>query len=124
METREVRPVGVVRRREAESTEGKCVIVILPEFKDAMLGIEPGNRLQVLFWMHRLGEEDRRILQVHPQGDTSRPRRGVFAVRGPMRPNPIGSTVVEVEEVREAEIVVSGLDALDGSPVVDIKIAG
>ena len=120
--TYEVRPVGFVRR---ESTEGNsdCSIEVRPELVPAMLGIEAGDRLQVLYWMHRLGEEQRGVLRCHPRGDTNKPKRGVFALRSPMRPNPIGSTVVDVREVRENRIVVAGLDALDGSPVVDLKIA-
>jgi len=88
-----------------------------------MLGIEPGMRLQIMFWMHRLTEEHRRILQCHPRGDRSRPKRGVFALRSPMRPNMIGSTEVTVTAVDGRWLEVTGLDALDGSPVVDIKMA-
>jgi len=120
--TYEVRPVGFVRR-ESEEGNGDCIIEVRPDLEPAMLGIEAGDRLQVLYWMHRLGEEQRGVLRCHPRGDTSKPKRGVFALRSPMRPNPIGSTVVDVREVRENRIVVTGLDALDGSPVVDLKIA-
>ncbi|MFH1739812.1 MAG: TrmO family methyltransferase, partial [bacterium] len=60
---------------------------------------------------------------VHPGGDRSRPMRGVFATRSPARPNPIGVTTVRVLDCEENALVVEGLDALDGSPIVDIKIA-
>ncbi|MCK4284037.1 MAG: tRNA (N6-threonylcarbamoyladenosine(37)-N6)-methyltransferase TrmO [Candidatus Brocadiae bacterium] len=118
-----VTPIGVVHRDETAASDAECMIEIRPELQLAMLGIEAGRRLQVLYWMHRLGDDDRRILQCHPRGDRSRPKRGVFALRSPMRPNPIGSTVVEVKAVRGNELLVTGLDALDGSPVVDLKIA-
>jgi len=116
-----IEPVGTVRRQAGEA---ECAIEVRAEFTDAMLGIGPGDRLQVLYWMHRLSESDRRTLRAHPMGDPSRPKRGVFALRSPMRPNPVGSTVVEVLAVRGSELLVSGLDALDGSPVIDIKMAG
>ena len=116
----EIRPVGVVHAGKAE---GECTIELRAELEPALLGLTPGDRLQVLYWMHRLGEGDRRVLRCHPMGDASKPKRGVFALRSPMRPNPIGSTVVEVMEVRGTQLRVSGLDALDGSPVVDLKSA-
>jgi L-fuculose-phosphate aldolase len=114
----EIRPVGVVH-----AGDGECTIEVRPELEPALLGIGPGDRLQVLYWMHGLGEADRRTLQCHPMGNASRPKRGVFALRSPMRPNPIGSTVVTVKEVRGTALRVEGLDAKDGSPVVDLKIA-
>ncbi len=124
-EALQIVPVGTVHREEdTDSREAQVVIEVRPELKPALLGLEPGDQLQVLFWMHRLSEEDRDVLQCHPRGDRSRPKRGVFALRSPMRPNPIGSTVVEVTEVDERRLSVTGLDARDGSPVVDLKIAG
>ena len=98
-------------------------IQVRPEHADALLGIDDAKGLQVLYWMHRLGEHDRSRLQVHPRGDTSRPVRGVFALRSPMRPNPIGSTHVTLVRREGNDLIVSGLDALDGSPVVDLKLA-
>ncbi|MFP4176026.1 MAG: tRNA (N6-threonylcarbamoyladenosine(37)-N6)-methyltransferase TrmO [Planctomycetota bacterium] len=99
------------------------IISVFPEFTEGLLGIAEADRLQILYWMHRLDEDDRRILQCHPRADTSRPLRGVFALRSPMRPNPIGSTVVDLQKVRDGSLVVTGLDAEDGSPVIDIKIS-
>ena len=113
-----IRPVGVVRVEG-----GRHRIEIHPEFEDGLLGVAPGDRLQVLYWMHRLDEKDRRVLRCHPRGDRRRPLRGVFGLRSPMRPNPIGSTEVTVLEVDGRVLTVEGLDALDGSPVVDLKVA-
>lgn len=102
---------------------GTTTIEVLPSYRQGLQGIRQGDRVQILFWMHRLSEGDRARLLAHPHGDASRPRRGVFALRSPIRPNPIGSTVVEVREVCEDGLEVDGLDALDGSPVIDIKIS-
>lgn len=117
----DIRAVGVVRRPDEEAETQ--LVEVLPEYAEALLGIEQAHELQILYWMHRLTEADRGILRVHPRGDRTRPRRGVFALRSPVRPNPIGSTTVTLEKVEGNRLTVSGLDALDGSPVVDIKIA-
>lgn len=118
LKRRGIRPIGVVR------LSGQLqAIEILPEYAQCLLGIEQAQELQVLYWMHRLDATDRRILTAYPRGDTSKPKRGVFALRSPMRPNPIGSTTVKLVRVEGNKLFVSGLDALDGSPVVDIKVA-
>jgi len=112
-----VRPVGFVRG------EGEiCEVEVRPAYAEGLLGIEQAKELQILYWMHRLSDTDRRLLTAHPMGETSRPQRGVFALRSPMRPNPIGSSVVELIQVEGTRLRVRGLDAFDGSPVVDIKI--
>jgi tRNA-Thr(GGU) m(6)t(6)A37 methyltransferase TsaA len=72
----------------------------------------------IVSWLDRA---DRDVLEVHPRGDTSRPRVGVFATRSPHRPNPIGLHPVEVLEVDGPRIRVAGLEALDGTPVLDVK---
>ena len=72
----------------------------------------------MLFYCHRASGYD---LQVHPRGDPGQPLRGVFAVRSPCRPNPIGVTTARVRRVEGNVLEVIGLDALDGSPVLDIK---
>ena len=98
----------------------RAEILIYPEYRahlDDLAGVE---HVWVLMWMDR-AERDR--LQVHPRGDTSLPRRHVFATRSPARPNPIGLCLVDVVLVRPSEgvLAVSGLDALDGTPVIDLK---
>ena len=117
----EVRPVATVRREEGDA-DGPCVIEVRPEFEPGLLGLKPGDRIQVIFWMHKLSEERRQILQGHPRGDRSRPLRGVFALRSPMRPNPMGSTEVTIRQIEGNVLTVEGLDAFDGSPVIDIKM--
>ena len=111
-----LRPIGVVRRRD----NGQFISVH-PPHRDGLLCIETAKKLQVLYWMHRLDNADRKIHTAHPMGERDRPERGVFALRSPMRPNPIGSTVVDLIERTDEGVLVRGLDALDGSPVIDIK---
>ena len=94
-------------------------IVLDPALTKGLLGLGPGSDVVVLFYFHRSTGYD---LQVHPRGDPSRPLRGVFAVRSPRRPNPIAVTTVRVQRVEGNVLEVVGLDALDGSPVLDIKI--
>jgi tRNA (adenine37-N6)-methyltransferase len=95
-------------------------IVIEPELTDGLSGLEPGQRVLVLFWFHRA--EGSELLQ-HPRGDVARPVRGVFALRSPRRPNPIGATVVELIGRSGNVLEVRGLDAIDGTPVLDLKPA-
>lgn len=83
-----------------------------------LMGIEPGDELFILTWLH-VAERD--VLQVHPRGDLNRPLAGVFATRSPDRPNPIGLHCVSVLEVGEAQLRVAPLEAIDGTPVIDIK---
>jgi tRNA-Thr(GGU) m(6)t(6)A37 methyltransferase TsaA len=81
-------------------------------------GIVPGDELILLTWLHRA---DREVLSVHPRGDTSRPPQGVFGTRSPHRPNPIGLHRVEVVAVEGARVRVRNLEAVDGTPIVDVK---
>jgi tRNA-Thr(GGU) m(6)t(6)A37 methyltransferase TsaA len=89
-----------------------------PAVEDALDGIEPGNDLVVLTWLDRA---DRDVLVVHPRGDTSRPPAGVFSTRSPHRPNPVGLHRVSVLEVDGLRLRVGDLEALDGTPVIDVK---
>ncbi len=100
---------------------GLSRLEIQPEYADALEGLETGSEIQVLYWMHELASEDREMLRVHPRGNKNVPVQGVFSLRSPMRPNPIGVSVVEVVKVGENEVLVKHLDAYDGSPVIDIK---
>ena len=81
-------------------------------------GIAAGDELILLTWLHRA---DRDVLSVHPRGDTSRPPQGVFGTRSPHRPNPIGLHRVTVLAVDGARLRVRDLEALDGTPIVDVK---
>lgn len=91
---------------------------ITPKATPGLMGIQPGDELIVLTWLH-LAERD--VLQVHPRGDLNRPLTGVFATRSPDRPNPIGLHRVSVIEVTEQKLRVAPLEAINGTPIVDIK---
>ena len=108
-------PAAPERIRSVESR-----IVLDPALTEGLKGLGPGQRIMVVFYFHRSRGFD--LLQ-HPQGDRSRPRRGVFALRSPRRPNPIGVTVVELVTVEGNVLRVRGLDAINGTPVLDLKPA-
>jgi tRNA-Thr(GGU) m(6)t(6)A37 methyltransferase TsaA len=110
---RERAPVDKIRSAESR-------IVLDLALTDGLKGLEPGQQVMVVFYFHRARGFD--LLQ-HPRGDTSRPRRGVFALRSPRRPNPIGVTVVDLVAVEGNVLRVQGLDAIDGTPVLDLKPA-
>ena len=96
----------------------EAYVVIDQPMMAAMSGLVAGDRIVVLTWLH---EAERDVLVVHPRGDLARPATGVFGTRSPHRPNPIGLHTVTVLGVVENRIHVSGIEAIDGTPVVDIK---
>ncbi len=108
-------PVASDVMRAAESR-----IVLDPGLVAGLAGLEPGQQVMVVFYFHRAQGYD---LSQHPRGDTNRPRRGVFALCSPRRPNPIGVTVVELLAIEENVLRVRGLDAFNGTPVLDLKPA-
>jgi tRNA-Thr(GGU) m(6)t(6)A37 methyltransferase TsaA len=95
-------------------------IVIDRSFTDGLYGLEDGAKLVIVFCFHRSIGYD--LLQ-HPRGDLDLPWRGVFTICSPYRPNPIGVTVVELVSIEDNVLCVRGLDAIDGTPVLDIKPA-
>jgi len=98
----------------------ESLVVIDPSLVEGLQGLEPGQRIMVVFCFHRSQGFD---LFQHPQGDRNRPRRGVFALRSPRRPNPIGVTVTDLVAVEGNVLRVQGLDAINGTPVLDLKPA-
>jgi tRNA-Thr(GGU) m(6)t(6)A37 methyltransferase TsaA len=90
----------------------------MDRYSEGLYRLEKYRRLFVIFVFDRSSGYE---LVVHPRGDVTRPRRGVFATRSPRRPNPIGLSVVELIEVEGSTVKVRNLDALDGTPVLDIK---
>lgn len=93
-------------------------IAFEPAVLDALDGVAVGDEVILLTWLDRA---DRKVLRVHPRGDESRPEQGVFATRSPHRPNPIGMHRVEVLAIEGRRMRVSDLEALDGTPVIDVK---
>ena len=96
-------------------------LIIAPRYSRALDGIESFSHIIVIFWLHKIRTIQRSMVKVHPRKDISLPLTGIFATRSPVRPNPIGITVVKLIK-RESNILsVTGLDAIDGTPVLDIK---
>jgi tRNA (adenine37-N6)-methyltransferase len=121
-----LRPIGRVENGLPMSTprnalmEAVSRIVVDPDLAPGLDGLEVESRILVVFHFH-LAEDFE--LHQHPRGDPSRPPRGVFALRSPRRPNPIGVAEVELLEIRGNVLLVRGLDAVDGTPVLDLKPA-
>lgn len=93
-------------------------LVLDPSFAAGLDGLTVGDELLVLTWLDRASRD---VLAVHPRGDLSRPRQGVFATRSPARPNPIGLHRVEIAAIEGARLRVRNLEALDGTPLLDLK---
>ena len=122
-----VRPIGVIRsplasRKNAprQGNEGApdAWLEVNGEFAPALLGVAAGDELLVLTWLH---QADRSTLEVHPRSDPANPLAGVFATRSPDRPNPVGLHRVTVREIAGTRLRVGPIEAIDGTPVVDIK---
>lgn len=119
--------IGVIRNPDKKLEPGaegtaEARIEIDEQYADALLRIEDYSELVIVYWLHGVRDEQRDVLQVHPRGDRTRPMRGVFATRSPMRPNPIAITRVRLLRREGCVLVVEGLDALDGSPLLDVKM--
>ncbi len=121
----EMESIGFVKRntfgREVRNKAKISEIIIQSDLKAALDGIKDFSHLFIIFWMNRISEDKRRRLKVHPRGRKDLPLLGIFATRTPYRANPIGLTLVELLEVQENVLTVRGLDALDGTPILDIK---
>lgn len=120
-------PIGVVRSRLRNKAEAPrnysessevATLEIFAEYREGLKGLQAGQRILVLFWLH---EARRDLLQVYPRGDQSRGLQGVFTTRSPMRPNPIAVSELKVLAVRGLELEVAGIDVIDGTPILDIK---
>ena len=96
-------------------------IVIHPEFSDLLTGIDEYSHLVILYWAHMVLRENRAVTMVHPMGKKQIPKVGVFCTASPARPNPILTTVVKLVAHKDNILEVTGLDAVDQSPVLDIK---
>lgn len=122
-----LQPIGVTRSelvnlddapRQGDEGGFQAWLELDARFSQGLKGIEIGDALIVLTWLHR-GQRD--VLQVHPRGNPNNPLTGVFATRSPDRPNPIGLHRVSVVEIDGQRIKVAPLEAIDGTPIVDIK---
>ncbi len=120
-------PVGVIhssirRRKDAPRfyTQGapNAVLEIFPRFLRGLGRMKAGDEIIVITWLHRAR---RNTLRVHPRADRSRPLTGVFSTRSPDRPNPLGLHRVKILEITPRGLWVGPIEAIDGTPVVDIK---
>ena len=122
-----LKPIAVVRggRAEVEDDHWAMIesrIVLADEFKTEVFdGIEDFSHVEVVFFFDRVPEERIELGARHPRGNTEWPRVGILAQRGKNRPNRIGVSVAELCRREGRELVVRGLDAIDGTPVLDIK---
>jgi tRNA-Thr(GGU) m(6)t(6)A37 methyltransferase TsaA len=101
---------------QGRNLEELSQIIILPEFEEGLEGVEKYHQLFILYWFDRAEDP---LLKVVPHGRTQ--KRGIFSTRAPPRPNPIGLTLVDLVKREGPVLTVRGLEALDGSPVLDIK---
>jgi tRNA-Thr(GGU) m(6)t(6)A37 methyltransferase TsaA len=122
-----VRPIGRVESslistddapRQGDEGAPDAYLILDPEVQAGLDGINAGDEIVLLTWLH---EADRSVLRVHPRGDLSRPEAGVFSTRASSRPNPIGLHRVRVLDIDGHRLHVSGLEAIDGTPIVDVK---
>ena len=122
-----VHPVGFIRSPIKHRGEGPkqgregapdAWLDVNPTVSAALDGIEVGDEIVVVTWLHLARRDE---LKVHPRGDTSIPMAGVFATRSPDRPNPLGLHRVKVLEVATNRLKIGPIEAIDGTPVVDIK---
>ena len=123
----DIRPIGHVRSsllardgapRQADEGAPSAWLVIDPPVAPGLDGLAPGSEIVVVTWLHRA---DRQALSVHPRNEIDRPAVGVFATRSPDRPNPIGLHTVRIVEIAGRRIRVAHLEAIDGTPILDIK---
>ena len=120
-------PIGVIRSeltnlaaapRQGDEGGYEAWLEITPQFATGLVGINAGDKLIVLTWLHLARRE---ILQVHPRGRLETPLAGVFATRSPNRPNPIGLHEVLVLAIDGQRLKVGPLESIDGTPIIDIK---
>jgi tRNA-Thr(GGU) m(6)t(6)A37 methyltransferase TsaA len=126
-DTYTLQPIGIIRSdltnlanapRQGDEGAPDAWIEIAPDFAQAMRGLAVGDAVIILTWFHR---SDRSVLQTHPRNIVTNPLTGVFATRSPDRPNPIGLHRVTILEIDGNRLKVGPIEAIDGTPVVDIK---
>ena len=118
-------PIGFVKTNAVgKEVRNKGVIsqLILKEnLIEALEGLGHFSHLFVIFWLNEISDEDRKTLKVHPRGRADMPLLGIFATRSPHRYNPIGLTRVKLLKIKDNILTVQGLDAFNGTPILDIK---
>ncbi len=119
-------PIGYVKNQFTENTPADQIrpqpvqLIIKPELVAGLMGLQAGQNILVLFYFHQAVPEGF-ALQLHPRHDPANPLQGVFATRSPYRPVNIGATVAQIESIEGHVLTVTGLDALNETPILDIK---
>jgi tRNA-Thr(GGU) m(6)t(6)A37 methyltransferase TsaA len=112
-----IQPIGHVVKNA-----GKVKLEILSRYQDALLGLNEFSHVLVFYWFERNDSQEKRaILRVHPRGNKENPITGVFATRSPSRLNLIGLTVCKITSIDDCIITVDDIDAIDGTPIIDLK---
>lgn len=127
MKRLELKPIGKIESPlvdlesaplQADEGAPAAWLVFEPEVSEGLRSIRPGDELVVVTWLDRAHRD---VLSVHPRGDTARAQEGVFSTRSPHRPNPIGLHRVEITAIDGPRLRVRHLEALDGTPILDVK---
>ena len=122
-----IKPIGVIRSlltnldeapRQGDEGGHKAWLELHEPVAPGLIGLEVDDEIMVVTWLH-LAQRD--VLQVHPRGERERSLTGVFATRSPHRPNPIGMHRVSILEINDHSLKVAPMEAVDGTPIVDIK---
>lgn len=123
----EVHPIGVVDSpltdlvdapKQGDEGSPHAVLDIDPDYANGLASLAVGDHVLVLTWLHMAARD---VLSVHPRGNPDNPRRGVFNTRSPARPNPIGLHRVQIVAIDGTRIRVEGLEAIDNTPIIDLK---
>lgn len=122
----QLRPIGVVRnsvtRKEHHGWKDvRSDVIVKGEYTPGLHGLADFSHIIVLFWLHRVTPEERATLRARPTMKAEIPELGIFAWHSSRRPNPIGVTIVRLLEVQGDTVRVQGLDAIDGTPVLDLR---
>jgi len=122
-----IKPIGVIRSEIKNKedaplfyTEGapNAFLDMIPAYTDGLYRIQVGDEIIIITWFHQACRE---TLKVHPRGDVANPLTGVFLTRSPDRPNPLGLHRVKVLEINQDRLHIGPIEAIDGTPVIDIK---
>lgn len=114
-------PLDDVGKKVHETKQSLSEIVISEDLATVLEGIEEYSHIVVLYWAHKVPEKGRSLTKIHPMGRDEIPLQGIFSTCSPARPNPVLMTVVRLVGRNKNVLTVAGLDAIDGTPVVDIK---
>lgn len=123
-----LRPVGRIRSvlralgdapRQGSEGAPDAWLEVSSDYTPALRGIAVGDDVIVITWLHRANRD---VLEVHPRNDPANPVAGVFATRSPDRPNPLGLHRVRVHEIQGTRLRIGPIEAIDGTPVVDVKV--